>query len=334
MTGTAKCPDCGSQLPVSALKCEKCQANLKITWETDITLLSNPLFLRQLLFVAVGAGLTMAVILVFVFAATGEYDAIPMMLLVSLFSVIGLGVFFILITFIVFGNRTRVRFTVDNRGAYWKTIDKRAKSLNRMTILAGILGHSPQAAGAGTLAASRENEFVGWSQIALIESNRRHLMINLRNSWRTVMMLICLPENFETVLEYAGSRVVKKPVTREKVSKPLGKGVVRTLLVILAAAPVFQLSSPYVLDLDIFLPLLMFVFALATVWLTPFLGWVVIGSAAVIFIQLIFVGYHDFYLLYNYEQVIYLLAFIGLFYLAWFSWRSIRGIILPPLLED
>jgi len=35
MTGTAKCPDCGRQLPVSVLKCEECQANLKITWETD-----------------------------------------------------------------------------------------------------------------------------------------------------------------------------------------------------------------------------------------------------------------------------------------------------------
>lgn len=284
--------------------------------------------------VAVGAGMIMALLLSFIFVVTGEVDAIPMILLISFFSIIGLGLLLFLITLIVFGNRTRVRFTVDEKGAYWETIDRRAKTLNRLTILAGLLGRSPQAAGAGTLAAVREKEFVTWSQLALVEDNRRYLMITLRNSWRPVMMLVCLPENFDTVLNFANSKVDVRPVIKAKGEKPLVKGLKRTILVCLAAAPLFYLTSPYVLNYDIFMTLLMFFFALATVWLVPLFGWVVIASSIIVAIQLIFSAIAGFSFLYGYEQFICLLAFLGLAYLVWFSWSSLKGKILPPLFED
>ena len=334
MTEKHTCSSCGSQVPFQADRCSKCSNSSSITWEADITLLSNPLFVKQLALVAAGAGVIMALLLSFIFAATGEIDAIPMILLISFFSIIGLGLFLFLITLIIFGNRTRVRFTVDEKGAYWETIDQRAKKLNHLTILAGILGRSAQTAGAGALAAAREKEFVAWSQLALVEDSRRYLMITLRNSWRPLMMLVCLPENFETVLDYVNSKVDVKPAAKAKGPKPLIKGLKRTILVCLAAAPLFYLTSPYALDYDIFMTLLMFYFALATVWLVPLFGWVVIASSIIVVIQLVFSGIAGFSFLYGYEQFIYLLAFLGLAYLVWFSWSSLKGKILPPLIEN
>jgi len=340
MVGSINCPNCGNALSGDETLCNNCSLNLggsaaaDYTWEADITLLSNPLFIRQLMLVAIGAGLMMAFIMIFVFAATGEFDAIPMMILISFLSIIGLGVFFFLITLIFFGNRTTVRFTVDDKGAYWETIDKRAKTLNRLTILFGILGRSHQAAGAGVLATAREKEFVAWLHLERVEDSRRHLMITLRNSWRPVMMLICLSENYDTVLQFAKRKVVAKPLQKAQGPKPISKGLTRTIFVCLAAAPLFYLSSPFVLDYDIFMTLLMFFFALATVWLVPLFGWVVIASGIIVAIQLIFSGIGDFIFLYAHEQLIFLVAFLGLVYLIWFSWRSIKGKILPPLFED
>jgi len=340
------CPKCNSQVEAESSYCPACGFKLEtgtsninrimdsITWETDITLMSNPLFVRQLLLVAVGAGLLLAFLMVFIFIATGEYEAIPMMLLISLVSIIGLALFLFLITLIFFGNRTRVRFTVDQKGAYWETTDDKVKSANRLAVLAGILGRSPQTAGAGALAVSREKEMASWDQLSNVEVNKRQRMIVLRNSWRPVLMLVCQPENYETILQYVNSRV--KPGLEEisRKSKPMAKGLLRTLYVCIAIFPLFYLTSPFVLDLDIFMPLFIFIFTLATVWLIPLFGWVVIAGVVVVFIQLLFNGVSGFSILYGYEQIMFLLAFVGLGYLAWFSWGSLRGRFLPPLLEN
>lgn len=327
-----KCTNCGSQVSFPTKHCANCSDSPPLTWETDIKLLSNPLIVKQLVLVAVGAGLMMAFLLSLVFASTGEFDAIPMIVLISFLSAIGLLVFLFLIALILFGNRTSVRFTVDEKGAHWETVDKRAKTLNRLTILAGILGSS-SAAGAGTSAVARENEFVAWSQMALIEESKHRLVIILRNSWRPVMMLVCLPENFDTVLDYVNSKVDLKPATKAKEPNPFVKGLKRTILVGLAAAPLFYLSSSHVLDYDIFMTLLMFCFALATVWLVPFFGWVVIVVGFIVAIQLLFSGIDDFRFLNGYEQFIFFLSFLGLSYLVWFSWSYIKGKILPALME-
>ncbi len=326
------CPSCGNKHDLGIDGQDKQEDSF--SWETDITLMSNPLFVRQLFLLALGAGLLLAFLMGFIFAATGEFEAIPMMLLISLGGTIGLAFLFFLVTLVFFGNRTRVRFTVDQKGAYWETTDKKIESANRLAILVGVLGRNPQLAGAGALASSREKEMASWNQLSRIEVNRRRLMIVLRNSWRPVLMLVCLPENYETILRYVTSRVKPGPKQDTRKNKPLIKGLLRTLYVCVAIFPLFYLASPNVLDLDMFFPIFTFVFTLATVWLIPLFGWVVIAGVVIALIQLLFVGISDFSFLYGYEQLLFILAFVGLGYLAWFSWFSIKGKILPPLLEE
>ena len=72
---------------------------------------------------------------------------------------------------------------------------------------------------------------------------------------------------------------------------------------------------------------------MATVWLIPLFGWVVIGGAAILAIQLAVIGIEEFPYLWSEEQAFFLLAYVGLAVLVWFSWRSVRGKVIPPLLE-
>lgn len=372
---TRFCEQCGARLEVGVRFCEECGAQVPLpsapppapvpvestapspspqstrqrasppevgqplTWETNISLLTNPLVVRQLILVVVGSGLFMALLLSFVFGASGEFDMILPMLRISALVTAGLGVLVFLITVIVFGGRIRVRFTMNEEGVLWETVGKRAITGSRLAILTGVLARSPQVAGAGALAASRQREFVAWQDVAAAELDRRHSMITLRNSWRPIMLVVGVPESFDRVVAYAQSRVTAAahrdaiPAPRPR-SRPLWNGLGRTILVALAVAPLFALSGSYFFALDLLLPLILLMFALATVWLIPLFGWVVIGCAAILAIQLALGGLADFDYLYAEEQVALLLAYIGLGYLVWFSWGSLRGRIRPPLMEN
>lgn len=288
--------------------------------------------LKQLALVVFGSGLFMAFLLSFIFAATGEFRGIPVMLLMTLFVTIGFALLLCVITLLFFGNKMRVRLTVNNKGALWETMDKRANAVNRLAIVAGILGRSPQTAGAGVLAASREKEFVDWHQFSDVEYNNRRLMITLRNSWRP-LLLVCLPENYERVAAFVDCKVVPALPNSKPGLKPLGKALLRTLLATLAVTPLFTLSS-YPFELDIFLVLTMYLFTLATVWLIPLFGWVVIGCAAILAVQITWIALFEVTYLYGLEQLALFLAYAGLSYLIWFSWGFLRGKIRPALFED
>jgi hypothetical protein len=303
-----------------------------LSWETDIGLLTNPLIVRQMALVVAIAGLFMAFLLSFIFAMTGDFQDIPMILLISLLAAAGLGVLMLLVSLLFFGNRIRVRFTIDDRGALWETVDPRAVAGSRLAMVAGILGRSPQTAGAGALAAARESEYVEWDEVSAVEVNPRHRMVTLRGGWRPMMMLICLPDNYDRVAGHIGGKVAPSPAVDKPRAKSLLKALLQTALVTLAVTPLFTLST-YPFELDLLLPLILFVFALATVWLIPLFGWVVIGCAALLAVQVTWIGISEFAYLYGSEQVAFFLTYVGLAYLAWLSRRALRGKMLSPLME-
>ncbi len=341
-----KCIKCGAPALESINLCQLCfrrenrnqsylnKDSQKLSWEADIPLLTNPLVLKQLIIIVFGSGLFMALILSFIFLLTGDYDDIPFMLFVSLIVATGMGAGLFLIALLVFGNRIKVRFTIDNEKAFSETVEKRSLVGTRLTLIAGLIGGNLQAAGTGVLAASREKEYILWKDLQNAEFIPKHLMIVLNNSWRPVMLMICRPDNYELITEFVSRHVA--PVARhEKVpSKPLGKWFIRTIAVFAAVAPLFALSASYFLDFDIFLPLVLFFFALATVWLIPLFGWVVIAVAIILALQLLFIGLDYFGAMYPGEQLLYLLSLAGLGFMIWFSRQSLRGKFTPLLFED
>ncbi len=181
--------------------------NGPITWVKAISIITNPLIFKQITLLSLCVGLFMAALLSLMLALSGDFAGIIPMLKVSFISAAALFLLLLLVALLYFRNRIEVRFTIDKRGVLWETVDKRALIGARLAVLGGILGRNPQAAGAGILAAAREKEFVSWSQVLSAEYNCRHKMIVLRNNWRPIMMLVCLPDNYKQVAALVSEKV-------------------------------------------------------------------------------------------------------------------------------
>ncbi len=309
-----------------------------LIWEADFPLLTNPIVLKQFYMLILFSGLLMFLLLSFIMIVTGEISAVPSMFLLTLIGVGVLALLMFLVMLLYFGNRIKVRFILDQYGAVIQNIDKRSKFVNRAAILFGALGLQPGTAGAGILAAAREVEYAAWKALAKAEYNHRHYTITLRNSWRPVQILICTPENYHAVTVYVTKQIADQGTTQDNlfIKSPLPRLLLRTLIVILAMIPVFTL--PYPFELDLFMLLLLMLMALATVWLAPLLGWVVIALASILILQILSKGfgtmesvfspgatYRHFELLYGGEWLQIILAFAGLTYLIIMSWNYVRG---------
>ena len=306
-----------------------------ISWEKEISLLTNPVVIKQTALTIVGTGLFMSFILSFTLAATGEFDGIVPMLRVVLIVTFALGLAIVLIMLIFLRNRTHVCFTINAQGIQWETIDKKIRGANLLAIIAGFLGKNTQTTGSGILASSREKDFIPWNEIVDFKINSKRLQIELKNSWRTVMLVVCKPENFQTVTDILAEMIqpiAETDKSQNKIlSKPVFKAIIRSMAVTLITIPLFALTE--LVALNLLLPLILFCFALAMVWLIPLFGYVVISIAVILVIQLISIGINRYSYLYDNDQILFILAFAGLTYLIWFSIGSIRGKYLSPMLE-
>jgi hypothetical protein len=307
-------------------------ANDATSWETDVSLFTNPLIVRQLALVVVGAGAVMALLLSFIFAATGEWDAIVPILEVAVVVTLGLAALMFLVALVVFGGRLRVRYRVDPAGVTWETIDRRAKRANRLAILAGILGRNPGVVGAGMLAQARSVEFVAWDDVRAAQVDVRRRTLTLRDAWRPLMLVVCDEASFEPLRARVAALIAARPATARRRS-PLVPALARTLLIFLAHAPLFALASWSWYDLDLFLPIFSLAFALATAWLIPLFGYVMLPAVLLLAAQLLWAGPFSGAFRPDPDEVVLLtLALSGLAALAVFAWRAVRGRVLPPLL--
>jgi hypothetical protein len=258
----------------------KMSSREKIVWETDLRLFSPEMFKGWSL-AMVATWVVMMLILGIVFLAQGETDALADMALVFLAVVAGLWVLGFLVMAVLFRGKFRVRYTASETGILMETLDTVAKKSNRLAIVLGALSGKPGLLGAGLIGRSREAEAVEWDgAFRAVLRPERHLIV-FKGPWRSLMLVQCLEDNYARV-----AALVEREMGRHDTAKripgksPLPAYLGRTALVALASFPIFALHEEY--DLDVFLPLLMFCFALATVWLIPLFGWVVMGSLGLI----------------------------------------------------
>lgn len=320
-------------------------AKESITWETDLRLF-GPEMVKGWSLAMAATWLVMMLILGIVFVAQGEFDALPDMALVFLAVTAGLWVLGFLVMALLFRGRYRVRYTVSGTGVLMETLDKVAKGSNRLAIALGALSGKPGLLGAGLINRSRESEAVEWDgTFRAVQRPARHLVV-IKGAWRSLMLVQCLPENYARVAARVAAEMAAHGTARRVPGKsPLPTYLGRTLLVALASFPIFALHEEY--DLDVFLPLLMFCFALATVWLIPLFGWVVMGSLGLIafsvaarlieeipsyfrpgetFTRLSVMDSGDGLLLG--------LSALGAAWLVWLSWAALRGRVRPALTAD
>lgn len=317
----------------------------ELVWETDLSLFSRAMFM-QWTGAMLATAVVMLLILVPIFAIQGDWDALPGLLGITLAGAGGLWLLGFVIKALVFRGRMRVRYTVTDKGVLQETIDKTAKVANRLAIVAGVLGRSPQVLGSGLIAKSREAEAIEWPMVARADDDPARHFITLRNSWRALMWVQCTPENHAQVLTHIQAALAAYPPGSEATrASPLPRYLLHSLLIVAACVPLFMLVEEF--NLDLFVPLLVMCFALATLWLIPLFGWVVLAGLGWTGIELILrlteerqshifpdrtVRTLD--ILTDNDMAMLLLATAGSAYLVWLSIRALCGRLMSMLVRD
>jgi len=319
----------------------------ELSWEIDFPLITNSLVLSAWLKAMGAAYLVIMLILGTVLVGTGDAADVPELAGVIALVMIGLSLFGLLIMLVVFGNRFKARFTLTDKGITYEGVDSRARRLARITVVTGAITGSPRTTGAGLLAVSNERVDLDWSGAFEARFHPKQRTIAIRNQWRDLLHLYCTEENYEQVKQRVEQKLGAKGTTEQLSStrSPLPGALFATLLVALAALPLFALED--ILGLDLFVPLLILVFGLATVWLIPLFGWVVLPLEGYIFIYLVIAlfetselklistyRFRKYELLDAGDWIVMGLAIVGMIYLGVTAWRAVHGRVIPLLMRE
>ncbi len=254
-------------------------APAKIVWDTELKFFS-PLMLGRWTWAMVITFAVMLLIMGTVLVPNEGWDAIAGILplcaaVIGAFWLLGL-----IIMAVVFRGRYAVRYTLSSKGILLETTSTAAKKANRLAIVAGVLSGKPGVAGSGLLAASQETQEVKWGGNFHAAYRPGEHMILLKGPWRTLLMVQCTPENYAEVADKVAGYVQRRGTAKRAAAgkSPLPGYLLRTALTVLACVPLFLLADDY--RLDIFMPIFVLCFALATVWLLPVLAWAVLGGLA------------------------------------------------------
>lgn len=318
-----------------------------LTWDAAFPLLTNP-HIAMAWLKAMGITYVLCMVIMgTVFIGTGEAERLIPMAAIFLGVMAGIGMAGGIIMLILFGNRSRARFTLSVRGVSYESLDRRARRIARLAVLAGGLMGSPSTAGAGMLSISREKICLAWGAVHGAKYDPRHHTICLRNQYRDLLHLYCTPLVYQSVREIVEENLAKKQeqATHAKGGSPLPGALVSTLMVVLSCLPLYALVD--ILNLHLMVPLLIMVFALAMVWMIPLFAWVVLPLAGYVPVYVFWAmsqvremtlvstySYRQFELLDAGEWIMVGLAAAGLVYLSRISVQSLKGRYVPVLMRD
>lgn len=318
----------------------------QLRWEIGIPLITNPRMLRTFALVTALSIVLVVLLLGVVFGSQGDWEAV--LTIAQIFALVGIGLYLLslLVMGLVFGNQLRTRYTVDDQGIVQETVDKVGKVGSRLAVIAGILGRSPGTTGAGLIAMGNEVAALSWDGAFRVDAvPRRHLLV-FRNAWRPLMEVYCTPENYAAVEALVRERMAhRRTAERVAAKSPLPQYLLHTVLILVASF--FVLVAHDELDLDILVPMIMLAFALATLWLIPLFGYVVLLTNALILLA--FAGelfeesnslfrrgetYRQYEVLSDADWAYLIAALLALGYLSWLSIRAVRGKLLSLLVRD
>ncbi len=316
----------------------------EIAWTSDVPLVTNPVVLRQTILTFALAPVIVSALLAVAFWGTDTLDTWPMTAAIifgvsAVLAVVGLAA-----TALIYGNRMTMRFRVSGKGVETEVIDRRAKRVAIITMLLGLLTGKPGAAGSGLLAMANSHADNQWSAIRSAHFNPRRHIVELRNEWRTVIVLFCTPSNFEAVAVAVRKHVTPRPPLPWQ-ARPLTRGLLWTVIVTAASLPSFAMPWPF--EADLLPAMIMLCFAVACVWLLPLLAWALLAAivwvaASILVVALewtdsIIPGQSSFpaYSIASGDDWL-ALAFeaVALGTLLWFSWRCLTGRFVPVLMGD
>jgi hypothetical protein len=233
-TDVGRCPQCGAALGPNRRFCEQCGARLgteaesgpavgaspaarsdtapaqavqpakpaDLTWARRVPLLTNRFILWDFTWVLLAAiaGLYLLVAIMSLIA-DGELLILPWQVFAYVLGI--LAALFAFTILLVFQNGYNMVFTLGAKGATWHS-GGRERNLGRFAFFVGILAlfqGRPGLLGSTMIAQSQEGDGIAWRDLYKVKVYPAQRVVSLSNSWRTVLRLYCLPENFAAVRE-------------------------------------------------------------------------------------------------------------------------------------
>lgn len=222
------CQQCGELLEKDERFCANCGTPLdkttsSIQWDFDIPLL-DPFILQG---VAKALGIPSFFLFCFFaysvlnsnttfekfmeFNGTGLYFTAILLGITILLTVLFLA--------IVYKGKYCAQFTVDEQGVTYetRTDQRRVNSrINFLLIFVGLLSGKPGYAGTGLLAHSSQSGAAQWNDVHRITPYPKKNIIVLHDSWHKLLILYCMPANYEAVLRIAQEKVAQAGELRQQ----------------------------------------------------------------------------------------------------------------------
>jgi len=332
-----------SQVPRAGGETDRSAEDL--AWEIDVALLRNGTIVGDLLRVCVGSAVLMAGLLSILLFASGEAKTIPAMVVISAAASAGLFVVGLLAMAVIYRGRMRFRYTVTSTSLQVEVVDRTVRTVNRAAVLVGLLAGRPGVAGAGLIASSREMTEVAWRGAFRAAFDPRRRTITFRNAWRRLFVVHATADNYAAVADRVSAEMEVHGTARRARTRrsPLAPILAITAVAAVASLVVFPLADEY--DVSTLLLATMLCFAGATIWLVSLFGWVVIGCAVVVCVQVMAslvearesyfspgTTYRHVDVLSGDDVAILAIALLGLAVLVGISVAALRG-RLPSMLE-
>ncbi len=250
-----------------------------ITFETRIPVFNNPLLWRQLLIVSLLSSGFVLVLLLGLNLFEDNWEQIPKSFLVWVVLAGGMFSAFTVILMLLFRGVV-TRYTISEKGVVQVTLTPYRKFAKKVPFLALLFGgkQGMTAAGAGMLAQSREVIFAPWKDISRLQFFPSRHEIRLQNQWRTVIQVVCLPENYLLIEGMARKHVSVRPI---ELRESVFFSILCTFLTLLFGVFLFPRLPIHVPGIFI-IPMMFFAFP--AIWSTTKLQKV---SAAIILVALI-----------------------------------------------
>lgn len=109
----------------------------------------------------------------------------------------------------VYGNRSYAVFEIDEKGIRQyptKKTHRKNTAINTILFLLGLASGRPGYAGAALIAQSTNSASITWRNVGKLKFYPRQKAIAVKNSWRTVLVIYCTPENYEEVSQFMYSK--------------------------------------------------------------------------------------------------------------------------------
>ena len=173
-----------------------------LTWVADVPLLTNPVILRAMVLVLGLGYVLVTAIFAVILAIDDRLEHLPSFLLVML---IGFGIVAAMLMFVmlvVFRNRMRCRFIIDDEGVASMVVDRMAMIGGSLAIMAGAASGNAVVAGAGLGSLGSRPEYTSWSRVSGAEYFSDRCFIRLKPTcWWPVGAIHCTAESYPAVAE-------------------------------------------------------------------------------------------------------------------------------------